>query len=222
MSEIDLIPDDYVHWQGQKRVLRWLALVAIGVIALMSLVTVGLKWQAADTEQALNRLQAEKSITLRQQQRLESLATDHRKFDGQWQLLNGLRGGTRAETIIAVIDQVMEEDSIWFKDWRFERSGSHVEPEFVEPSKGTYVIALDPSTGSGTKTWGIDTSLNIKGGADDHAAFSKFVQTLLLQGVVADVRIVSTSSSPSNEDSNRIEFEIDVLVNGPFEGDQNA
>lgn len=227
MSEIDLIPDEYVHWQAQKRVLRWFSVAAICSVVVLALTAAGFKWQNASTQQDLDRLKAEKSITLRQQQRLEALARDHQRFDGRWQLLNGLRSGTRAETVISVVDQVMQEDSVWFIDWRFKRSGKSVEPDQLEANNGTYIISLDTAdnssmSGEGLTNWGIETNLNIKGGADDHAAFSRFVQTLLLQRAVADVRILSTSSSHSKEPSNRIEFEIDVLVNGKPERDHSA
>lgn len=214
MADIDLIPREYRYWLWQ---LVWLKKSAAGLCAALLVATVGyfyLDVSAAATQKKLQSLQQQQAITQQQQQQLEQLSNSKAELTRQWTLLNGLRGGTSVESILAVIDRALVDQQVWFLDWEFARAGHAAKQQRQTSSSGYFVVASGNRKGESgmPDRWQVDTHLTIKGQALDHAAFSGFVQRLLQQAEIADVKVVKTALSRIS-DVNIVDFDIAILVN---------
>lgn len=214
MAELDLIPQEYRYWLWQ---LDWLKKSAAGLLVMLALATGGyvyLDVTAATTQQKLRALQQQKAITQQQQLELEQLSNSKDELARQWYLLSGLRGGTSVESILAVIDKALLDQQVWFLDWQFARAGQAAKPKQRAKNTGYFVVATGNNKGEPAMPdrWQVDTHITIKGQALDHAAFSGFVQRLLQQPQIADVKVVKTALSRVN-DINIVDFDIAILVN---------
>ncbi|MGI9295619.1 MAG: hypothetical protein ACR2PS_16690 [Pseudomonadales bacterium] len=218
MADIDLIPQEYRYWLWQ---LNWLKRSAVGLSTLLVLATAGyfyLDITANTTQQKLQALQQQKAITQQQQHELEQLSNSKEELARQWHLLNGLRGGTSVESILAVIDKALLDKQVWFLDWQFARAGQAAKRKRQTSNTGYFVVASGDSKGEPAMPdrWQVDTHITIKGQAIDHAAFSGFVQRLLSQAEIADVKVVKTALSRIS-DINIVDFDIAILVNNAGE-----
>lgn len=214
MAEIDLIPQEYRYWLWQ---LSWLKKSAVGLISFLLLATACfcyLDLTAAATQEKLQAMQQQKAITQQQQEQLEQLSARKAELARQWSLLSGLRGGTSVEKILAVIDRALLEQQVWFLDWQFSRAGQEAKPRRSTGKTGYFIV----ETGNGgdetamPPRWQVETHITIKGQAIDHAAFSGFVQRLLQQREIADVKVVRTTLSRVS-DVNIVDFDLAILVN---------
>ncbi len=218
MAEIDLIPADYRYWIWQ---LTWLkrisAAVIAGVIAL-SVTTFYLNQRGHKVNAELEKLQLEKAINQQQRQSLEALMLNKAELERQWNLLNGLRGGTTVENILVVIDRALNQNDIWFNNWHFNRAGVVVDKAPDNVGTGYFIVV--PNTGKNVQgmpeTWKISTHITIRGGAVDHAAFSGFVQRLIAQPEIADVKIIKTSLVRVRG-VKIVDFDLSILVNNGVE-----
>ena len=218
MANIDLVPDDYRYWIWQLRCLKQAGVVAILLLVLTAACWYYLHTDTRNANEKLSQLQAQKQVSHNQQQRLEYLSSQQKSLERQWQLLLGLRGGATVENLFVVIDRALLGDQVWFNNWRFRRAGQSVSEPQIQPERdrGAYIIILpEPSEkqASAPAAWSIETHLNINGGAEDHAALSAFVERLLRQPRISDVKVLSTSLYSSGGDSSAITFDISVLVN---------
>ncbi len=214
MADIDLIPREYRYWLWQ---LQWLKQSAVGLSGVLALATAGylyLDITAAATQKKLQTLQQQQAITQQQQQELEQLSNSKAELARQWTLLNGLRGGTSVESILTVIDRALVDQQVWFLDWEFARAGHAAKRPRQSSNSGYFVISSGKNKGepSMPDRWQVDTHITIKGQAIDHAAFSGFVQRLLQQAEIADVKVVKTALSRIS-DVNIVNFDIAILVN---------
>lgn len=209
MADIDLIPREYRYWLWQLACLKTAAAALLVLLALATASYCYLDITAAATKHKLHTLQREKAVTQQQQSELEQLSSAKQELARQWRLLNGLRGGASVESILMVIDRALLDNQVWFLDWQFSRAG-------YMPSTGTgnFVIASDSrsNNSAASVSWDTGSHINIKGQAIDHAAFSGFVQRLLAQAEITDVKIVRTNLSRGSAVS-IVEFDIAILVN---------
>ncbi len=222
MAEIDLVPQEYRYWRWQLRCLKSAGIAVIAVALLAALSWYGLHQHQLATQSALHALQTQKNISQAQQQRLEYLSTSRSSLEQQWKLLLGLRGGATVEGLFEVLDQALEGERVWFKEWRFLRAGQTVEHKQIQPQRdrGAYIIVLPPESSETPEeppAWSIATRLAIEGGADDHAALSDFVERLLSQPRISDVKVLNTSLYASGPDSAAINFSLSVLVNNALD-----
>lgn len=214
MADIDLIPREYRYWLWQ---LAWLKKSAVGLLATLLLATVGyfyLDITATSTQKELQAMQQQKAITQQQQHELEQLSNNKEELARQWSLLNGLRGGTSVESILTVVDKALLDQQVWFLDWQFARAGQTAKPKQQTTNTGYFVVASGSNKGEPAMPdrWHVDTHITIRGQAIDHAAFSGFVQRLLKQAEIADVKVVKTALSRIS-DINIVDFDIAILVN---------
>ncbi len=221
MANIDLVPDEYRYWTWQQRCLKRSGLIAGALTLLCALVWHFLHVDAARADEKLRILQAQKQVSQNQQQRLEYLSAQQSSLQRQWQLLLGLRGGATVENLFVAIDRALLGDQVWFDSWQFQRAGQELSEQQIAPERdrGAYIIILPDQAQASANTpsaWSIETHLSISGGADDHAALSAFVERLLRQPRVSDVKVLSTSLYSSSSDSSAIKFNISVLVNNAY------
>ena len=112
--------------------------------------------------------------------------------------------------MFVAIGRALASEEVWFDSWEFQRAGSEVTPD-QRIRTNEYVITM-PSVAGATQQhlWMIETRMNIRGKAVDHAALSRFVTRLFEQREINDVKIMG---SKLNSDGRSIQFNLVVSVN---------
>lgn len=210
--EIDLIPASY---RERLKIQRWchLFLVALALVILLTVfIRLSLNSKNQLIQSELSILQRDKSFNLQQQQTYNDLLTAERKLNKNLEILDGLRGGAPVRQTMMVIDRVLN-DNIWFLQWSFKRAGEIVTlpPQTVQT--GYFIIIPQENSRIGKQqTWKLETHMEIKGQARDHTSFSLFVQGLLSQPEIEDVKIVDTQMR-RYADIQVVDFNIVIVIN---------
>lgn len=210
--EIDLIPASY---RERLKIQRWcqLFLAALALVILLTVfIRLGLNSKNQSIQTAISTLQRDKSFNLQQQQTYNDLLTAERKLNKNLEILDGLRGGAPVRQTMRVIDRVLN-DNIWFLQWSFKRAGEIVNlpPQTVQT--GYFIIIPQENSRVGKQqTWKLETHMEIKGQARDHSSFSLFVQDLLNQAEIEDVKIVDTQMR-RYRDTQVVDFNIVIMIN---------
>ena len=222
MANIDLVPDEYRYWIWQQRCMKIAAFagLAIVVASLLLMLQLGAMEKAAN--KTLRAIQADQQISQNQQLRMEHLSKSEKSLNSQWSLLNGLRGGATVPHLFRDVDRALESDAVWFTQWRFIRSGRRTDNGSVEQDRqeGAHVVLLSNELREGiniSEAWAISTNLSVSGGADDHQALSTFVERLLRQQRIVDVRVLNTSLIVDDKDGEKIQFDLSVVINNVSE-----
>lgn len=210
MTEFDLIPKDY----RMRQVLRGRAKLGAGVFACLLIASaityVGLGYLSNEMMVQIKTMKQQQSISAGQVNALKQLTDDRDELESQLSFLNGLRGGAEAPMMFVAIGRALAPEEVWFDSWEFQRAGSEVAPD-QRIRTSAYVITMPPVAGaSQQQLWMIETRMNIKGKAVDHAALSRFVSRLLDQREINDVKILG---SQLNSDGRFIQFNLVVTVN---------
>lgn len=209
MNDFNLIPDDYL------RMLAWRADMVRTCIALLAVVAIAvslagaLQIAIAKKEKSIDVLQSKRQISQRQRNEITSLSGERDKLQAYLDFLVGLRGGAVAPDMFVCVDRALPGNEIWFQSWEFQRAGFAVGAEEAKHSNGYFIIAPAKSDGAAAEAWKIETHMNVRGQATDHAALSRFVAKLHRQGEVNDVRILHTALNPS---MNVVDFNLVITV----------
>ncbi len=210
--EIDLIPASY---RERLKIQRWchLFLAALALIVVLTIfIRFGLNSKNQAIQTAISSLQRDKSFNLRQQKTYNNLLTAERRLNKNLEILEGVRGGVPVRKIMILIDRVLN-DNIWFLQWSFRRAGEIVSlpPQTVQT--GYFIIIPQENSQIGKQqAWKLETHMEIKGQARDHSSFSLFVQDLLNQDEIEDVKIVDTQVQ-TYADTQVVNFNIVILIN---------
>lgn len=210
--DIDLIPASY---KERLKIQHWchIFFVAVGVIFVVTgLLRFSLGSKNKTIQTTISTLQRDKSFNLEQLQKYNDLLTVERQLQKKLEILDGLRGGPPIRQILMVIDRVLN-GNVWFLQWSFKRAGeiTDVQPETVQT--GYFIIIPQENSQNGKQqTWKLNTHMEINGQARDHSSFSTFVQDLLKQPEINDIKVVNTQVR-SYVDTQVIDFNIVVIVN---------
>ncbi len=212
MSEIDLIPDDYRQYLMLKYWLKVLVLLVLMVLILVFSVKYIYSYKTKHIQDKIISLQQQKAINTRQSIELASIKEKKSELQLQWDLLSGLRSGAAVESMLKMIDRSLVGNDVWFTNWKFRRAGLLVDIKPEEVNTGYFiVIPKGESVSKGNKRQ-VQTNMTIKGQARDHAALSDFVQRLLRQPEVYDVKVLRTSLTRYSMIS-VVDFDVTVIVN---------
>lgn len=210
--DIDLIPDSY---RERLKIQRWCHVFCIVMLAV-ALATFSLRYivvsKNAKIQSTIKTLQRDKSVTLKRQQQYNDLLATERRLQKNLEILNGLRGGPAVRRIMQAMDRVLN-GSVWFLRWSFKRAGEieEVRPETVQTGY-FIIIPQDIASNGKQQAWKLNTHMEIRGQARDHMSFSKFVQDLLKQPEIADVKVVNTSVR-RYVNTEVIDFNVIVAIN---------
>lgn len=211
---MNLIPEDYKRYLEQLLMLqRWGVLMLVFIVVALS-ASFAFSYKAGEYQKEIVVLERKKAISSQQRNLLQSLQSSHQKLLGKHDVLEKLRGGALAENMFTTIDRALDGNSVWFKNWRFDRAGSRTS----EPPKGVntgYFIVIPDGESTDKKTpeaWKIQTHMEVDGEAKDHEALSSFVRRLLQQPQIGDVRILSTRRQ-TQADITVVNFRLAIIVN---------
>ena len=212
VHEIDLVPASY---RERLKIQRWchFFLVALILVVLLTVFfRLSLNSKNKSIQNLIATLQRDKSFNLQQQQTYNDLLAVERRLNKNLEILDGLRGGAPVRQTLMVIDRVLNEN-IWFLHWSFKRAGEivKVRPETIQTGY-FIIIPQENSPDCKQQTWKLDTHMDVKGQARDQSSFSVFVQDLLNQAEIDDVKIVNTQMR-RYVDTEVIDFNIVIVVN---------
>ena len=212
MADIDLIPNDYRTWLGQRSIMRK---YAIGIAALCTLIVViaVLLGQTAQRAQArVLQLKSENAITQQQQIQLQQLKEQQDEYERQWSLLRGLRAGAAIDDIFSLIDRSLIAGELWFLDWSFRRAGVTVDGEPRGVETGYFIIVSEGVDPFANPDLGVETHMTIHGQARDHQALSNFVRALFEQPDIKDVNVQKTSQTDYGN-GHAVDFDMTLVLN---------
>ena len=220
MHELDLIPASY---RERLKFKRWFQLFAIVMFA-MTVMIAGLRFLTVNSTKALSGkievLQKNKIVYLGLQKKYNDLVAEEIKLKKDLEVLRGLQGGPSARQIFLAIDRAMQ-NGIWFTQWSFNRL-REIAPVQPAPVQTGYFIIIpqetDSTSASAQQAWRLSTHMEISGQALDHTNFSNFVNNLIRQPEIDDVKVISTSLQ-SNLNTQVVDFRIVVVINNKFKDD---
>lgn len=197
MAELDLIPPDYRH---RHLVIRWLwrfgAIYVGGLLMVLGLYLVAVD-RISDESLAIEQLRLDKNELLRRQNRISQLRSQRERLQENVEMLRSMRSGPSTDAIFAAVDRALAQD-VRFDAWRF----SHAEPN------------VDGGRSSSTAEWRQSLHMEISGNAANHSALADFVKRLSSQGLVQEVRIITTRATPATSSANGpvVNFQLAVLL----------
>ncbi len=217
MADLDLIPAEYRRSLRLRRWLRNFLLVYAAAVLAVAGVRTALSRGVDGERREIERLRQTKQVTLNQLALVEEL--NARKADARKRLeiLAGLRGGPPAEQMFVVIDQALANRDIWFQSWNFRRAGELVEAEPQAVEAGYFIVVPKGPDHTKEAAWRLRTHMEIKGQARSHSALATFVDRLLDQPEIEQVRIISTSLRRYTT-AQLVDFELAVVVDSRPEG----
>ncbi len=216
MHEIDLIPADYRVMILRKHWIRLFTIIVSALLLVSASAYAAIGYVTQKNKSDIERLQVQKTISTQQQNELSLLRDKKSELQQQWKLLNGLRSGAAAETMLEMIDRTLPGNDVWFLVWHFKRAGIVVEEPPATVNTGYFIVIPKGEGAVKPQAWQIQTHMTIKGQARDHAALSEFVKQLFQQSEVQDVRIVKTVLRQYAAAS-VVDFDLAIVVNSSVE-----
>ena len=128
---------------------------------------------------------------LQDQQHYNSLSQAVKTISQRLELLDGLRSGLPVVDSFRLIDRVLTE-GVWLDSRHFMREGEwhEAKPEIV---KTGYFIVVPKTDNKPEQAWRLNTHMVLKGKALNHTKLAEFVQNLLKQAEIKDVKVDKTS-----------------------------
>ena len=215
MSEFDLIPNDYRVRQVLRGRVRLGSLAVAGLLITSIGAHLSLDYSSNRMINQIDELKRQQSISVQQVSQLNKLTDEVTRLESQLSFLSGLRGGAEAPMMFIAVGRALSPEEVWFDSWEFQRAGSEVAGD--RPGVSTeYVIPLPQGdNGAEQHLWMIETHMNIRGKALDHAALSRFVARLFDQREISDVRIMQSRLGP---DGRFIQFDLVLIVDNSVQG----
>lgn len=191
MAEIDLIPGRYRRSLLVRSWARILAISCATLIAALGVGKVGLVHKIREQEQDVQRLIIAKEAVQERTARLEKLRGEESSMEQRLAILSQLRGGVAARQMFLVVDRALD-GNVWFTSWKFRREGEFVknDPDLV--NTGYFIVVPKGSKKETERAWRMRAHMEIHAQAVDHSALAGFVQRLLEQPEIEDVRILDT------------------------------
>ena len=214
---MNLIPDDYKTYLEQLRLLHIAGFSMSVFIVLSLMVTIGLKYSAAEYQREVTILEKQKAISSHQRGILQDLEKNRKQLVSKREILEKLRGGASAEDMFVNIDRSLTGRNVWFKDWSFVRAGSKTEKKAKGVNTGYFIVIPEDERTNKTKeeAWRIQMHMEISGQATDHEALSSFVRRVLQRPQIADVKILNTKKQGSG-DSTVVDFRLIMMINSGY------
>ena len=214
MHELDLIPDDYRQAQRLRTLVNVFIVLLLLLVCSIAAGKFMLSKQLRQIESAISQYENDKRSVAIQHQTLVQLREQRDQLHNKVKILENLRGGPPARHMFVVMDRVLDKGT-WFNKWSFMRAGEfqEVPPETVET--GYFVIIKDDKRQQQERAWKLNTHMELNGLAIDHTYLATFVNRLITQPEIEDVKVLKTASR-KHETHDVIDFGLAVTVNNKF------
>ena len=216
MRELDLIPASYKERLKIKKICRMFGFGFVLVLIFLFVLKFIFSFKIREYNAEIESLQKEKLLFSEQSQLYNDLLIEENKLSKYLEILKGLRGGPPVKQIMLAIDRVINAD-IWFTRWSFHRIGEITESPQNDIQTG-YIIIIprEASASSQQQTWKLSTHMEISGQAKDHSSLSRFIERLINQPEIQDVKVINTNARDYTA-GQVVSFNIVVTINNRFE-----
>lgn len=186
MREMDLIPAEYRRNRNAKRMLSHFA--ALFVILIIGQVAgkLYLNSKLTHVKDQISTLQEKQRSLDEKKQLIASLKNDRQAVKNQLAFVDMLQQGGGAEKIFLVFDRVMDM-TVWLEDWKYEAANLSTEDNDQNQSM----------------------KVMIRGKALDQAALSSFIDRLMSQDEITDVRVLN--SAMASGQNTTVNFNLEIL-----------
>ena len=215
MHELDLIPASYKERLKIGRMCRTFGFAFVSVVIILFGLKFAISVKTAEFNARIESLQKDKISSSQQQQQLNELLEEEKKLSKHLEILSGLRGGPPVKQILLAVDRVIGDD-VWFTRWSFSRVGEITELQPATVQSGYFIIipqeTADPVH---QQAWNLTTHMDISGQAKDHSSLSGFIERLIEQPEIDDVKVINTNVR-NYTSGYVVGFNIVVTVNNQF------
>ena len=130
------------------------------------------------------------------------------------EILRTLRDGPPAQQMFVVMDKVLDKGT-WFSRWSFMRAGEFKDVG-SEISKSTLIkIVSEERKQKQDRAWKLNTHMQLNGQALDHTYLASFVNRLITQSEIDDVKVIKTSTM-LRQNVDIVDFSLAVTVNNDY------
>lgn len=213
MSEFDLVPSEYRKTIQLKTNIKRFLLVYILVVVVIVAAKIMLDDKVRAVENRVQQQQSDKQIMLAEQQRYNELHQNITVLERRVEILSSLRGGPPVISIFEMLDRVLGKN-IWIDSWEFARAGEWAEPEPESVNRG-YLIVIPDGGQQKEQAWRLNAHMTLSGQAIDHSNLAEFVQALLHQPEIEDVKVQKTGLRQYTSTS-VVDFSLAIIINSQF------
>ena len=212
MNEFDLIPGEYRLRLQQEQAFKIFAVLLILLLVVVTLSFFYLVNERNGVDADINQLETKKKIVTQQHEDLGRLQKSQVNFVNQLSLLQNLRSGDAVEKMLLAIDKSLNDDEVWFKNWKFQRAGTVITEKPTGKNTGYIIVIPSEQENGKEQMWKINSHMTIQGQARDHSALSRFVRRLFDRPEINDVRVLKTTLRRYTKVS-IVDFNLAIVVN---------
>lgn len=209
---MDLVPVRYRRTLELRRWMRVLLSIEAALVLMLVFAKSGFAYGEMSRRRHIEAVRVAEERAVERRAELAELDLERRKAERRLAIMDGLRGGISSDAVFGAVDRSLDE-GIWFLDWRFSRAGQLVDDDPQAVKTGYFlVVPLDGvSEATSGRAWRLETHMEIHGQAIDHSTLAGFVDRLLDEPRIEQVRIVSTRMQRVT-DAEVVAFELAVVV----------
>jgi len=191
MHEFDLVPSDYRSFRKLKKHVN-VFLMAYGFVVVLIVASKLMLGNEVSTREGMIKVeQRDKQALLVEQQRFNTLTTSIDVVKKRLEILDGLRAGLPVVGAFKVFDRVLNR-GVWLESWDFAREGQWKAAKAETSNTGYFIVVPDSGNNQTQKAWRLDTHMVLTGKALNHSKLAEFVQLLLKQPEIKDVKVEKT------------------------------
>lgn len=191
MHELDLIPEDYRLLCSTRRSIKRFGIICIILLLGVLAGKVVLNKKVADVAGKIAVLEEQQQVVGEQEQQMVTLLQNRAAKERQLQFINMLEQGGGIEQIFVVFDRVMDK-SVWFTRWQYQAAS-----------------LVEESTDQGDQVNGDPMTMKVVGQAIDNTALSDFVDRLVAQPEIKNVKVNNATMISSANST--INFDMDIM-----------
>ncbi|MEM7219661.1 MAG: hypothetical protein AAF515_14930 [Pseudomonadota bacterium] len=213
--EFNLIPPGYRERHLRRRGLLRYAATSAAILLGLGATSMTLGYATRHTEARIGELQAQQSISDGQRAQLVDLSEQRDRLAGEWQLLQGLRGGNHADEIVRLVGNTIVPGEVWLTDLRMRRVGVVNEDEDDPVAAARALVDVDSSE---VLRWSAVTAIAARGQALNHAMLSGLAERMLSVPAIDSVHVERASLGELRVNGERVvDFELAITLRSPLE-----
>ncbi|MDO7710404.1 MAG: hypothetical protein MUQ51_02105 [Pseudomonadota bacterium] len=218
MSEFDLVPSEYRKKTKLKARLKLMVFVYVLLVLVIYFANVMLDKKVQSVEILVKKHQEGKQLFLQDQQRYNDLHSTITSLQRRLETLNALRGGPSAIAIFEMLERVIGKD-VWVDSWDYSREGESTKAIPGSVDMGYTIVVQEGNGSQENQAWRWNTHMALNGEAMDYSSLAEFVQALLLQPEIEDVKVQKTNLKQYSSAS-VIDFSLDIIINNQLRVEQ--
>ena len=192
MGSMNLIPDDYRHEVGLRRMVRNFIVVCVLVLCSVGLAKALFTYLIWRENVQVVRLEQQEQVSQLNKSKTEEYRQQKQVTEQQLAALQELRGGERVTLFLHAIDHAYNE-AVWFDSLRFMRRNATGTLDNVPGAANTGIIVV-PTNAETPQTLEVNHGAEIIGHAMNHTVLAEFMRQLGAEPSVADLRLIDTGT----------------------------